>query len=82
MANKGTPEDVKAEAAKHGSSLFKLGDKVRILRSRGLRGRIVELRGKLGPGGAEIYRVRIYGMAKPTYAEVREDQLELIPADT
>jgi hypothetical protein len=64
--------------------LFKYGDRVRILLSP-LQGRIVELRGPLGPGGAQIYRVRIYRRPKsprPTYIEVREDQLRLIPAYT
>ncbi len=59
--------------------LFKLGDRVRIRLSGGTRGRIVEWRGPLGPGGAQIYRVRIHGRQRPTYTEVREDQLILIP---
>jgi hypothetical protein len=62
--------------------LLKLGDRVRILRSGGLQGRIVELRGPLGPGGAQIYRVRIPFKPKPSYIEVREDQLESIPAES
>jgi hypothetical protein len=44
-----------------------------------MRGRIVELRGPLGPGGAQIYRVRIPGDPKTIYTEVREDQLILLP---
>jgi hypothetical protein len=60
-------------------SIFKLGDRVRIRLSGGQRGRIVELRGPLGPGGAQIYRVRIPRDPKPGYIEVREDQLVLIP---
>jgi hypothetical protein len=44
------------------------------------RGRIVELRGALGPGGAQIYRVRFPRKPKPIYIELREDQLILIPA--
>jgi hypothetical protein len=47
--------------------LFKLGDRVKIRLSGGLRGRVVELRGPLGPGGAQIYRVRVSGKAEPTY---------------
>ena len=62
--------------------LLKLGDRVRIRLSGGLKGRIVELRGPLGPGGAQIYRVRIPRKPKPQYIEVREDQLETIPADS
>ena len=58
--------------------LFKWGDRVRIYLSR-LRGRIVELRGPLGPGGAQIYRVRVRRKPSPAYTEVREDQLILLP---
>ena len=58
--------------------LFKLGDRVKI-RLSGLRGRIVELCGPLGPGGAQIYRVRYRGKPAPAYIEVREDQLVLLP---
>jgi hypothetical protein len=64
--------------------LFKYGDRVQILHSS-WQGRIVELRGPLGPGGAQIYRVRIHHKPKrrrPHYIEVREDQLQLIPAYT
>jgi hypothetical protein len=60
---------------------FKLGDYVRILHSGYLRAQIVELRGPLGPGGVEIYRVRVSGTQKPTYIELRGDQLELIPPE-
>jgi hypothetical protein len=58
---------------------FKLGDRVKI-RDSDLRGRIVELRGPLGPGGVHIYRVRFRTKPSPGYIEVREDQLALIPA--
>jgi hypothetical protein len=60
---------------------FKLGDRVKI-RLSSLRGRIVELRGPLGPHGAQIYRVRFRRKPSPAYIEVREDQLALIPAKT
>jgi hypothetical protein len=64
------------------SQAFKLGDRVEILRSP-WRGRIIELRGALGPGGVDIYRVRISRKKmKPILIEVREDQLKLIPAET
>ena len=59
---------------------FKLGDRVKIRLST-LRGRIVELRGPLGPGGAQIYRVRYRRKPKPAYVEVREDQLVRIPPE-
>jgi hypothetical protein len=61
--------------------LLKLGDRVRIRDSGGLRGRIVELRGPLGPGGVQIYRVRVSRKPKPSYIELREDQLEVLPAE-
>ncbi len=61
--------------------LLKLGDRVRILHSSGLRGDIVELRGALGPQGAQIYCVRIRRKPKPVYIELREDQLVLLPAE-
>ncbi len=57
---------------------LQLGDYVKILHSGYPQARIVELRGPLGPGGMKIYRVRV-GSAKarrPTYIELREDQLE------
>jgi hypothetical protein len=61
---------------------FKLGDRVKIRRSGGLRGRIVELHGPLGPGGAQIYRVMFRRRPRPAYIDVREDQLVLAPAET
>lgn len=45
------------------------------------RGKIVEYRGPLGPGGARIYRVRVRRKPKPAYTEVREDQLAVIPIE-
>ena len=43
------------------------------------RVKIVEYRGPLGPGGMRIYRVRVRLKPKPFVAEVREDQIVLIP---
>ncbi len=43
------------------------------------RAQIVEYRGPLGPGGARIYGVRV-GRKPSAYTEVREDQLEVLPA--
>ena len=60
--------------------VFNLGDYVRI-RYGYPKPRIVELRGPLGPGGAEIYRVRVGRKRNAKSIEVRGDQLELIPAD-
>ena len=60
---------------------FNLGDRVKIRLSGGLSGRIVELRGPLGPKGAQIYRVRVRRKPEPKYIELREDQLVLIPTE-
>jgi hypothetical protein len=70
--------------AKKKAPEFKLGDEVRIRHSEYQGARIVELRGPLGPGGVEIYRVRVKGTQGRVYIELRGDQLELIPqkADT
>ena len=57
---------------------FKMGDRVRI-RYTDWRGPIVELGGPLGPGGAQLYRVRIRRKPKPAYIDVLEDQLVLLP---
>jgi len=57
---------------------FKLGDRVKI-RYSDWRGRIVEERGALGPGGLLVYRVRIPRKPKPVYVEFTEDQLIAIP---
>lgn len=59
-----------------------LGDRVKIRHTTGLKGRIVELRGPLGPGGVQVYRVRVRRKPKPTYIEVRGDQLEILQSDT
>jgi len=60
---------------------FRAGDWVRILHTNGQRGRIVELRGPLGPGGIHVYRLRVRRKPNPVYNELCEDQLELIPTD-
>lgn len=59
---------------------FKLGDRVKIRHYAGNAGRIVELRGPLGPGGVSIYRVLVQTKPAVTYIEVRGDQLEMAPA--
>jgi hypothetical protein len=65
--------------AKKSCQRLRVGDFVKIIHPGNLRGRIVEERGPLGPGGALIYRVRIPRKPKPTYIELREDQLVAIP---
>lgn len=57
-----------------------LGDRVKIRHVGGMRGRVVELRGLLGTGGAQVYRVMARWKPTPADVEVRGDQLELLPA--
>ena len=52
-----------------------LGDWVKIRYSGRPRGRIVELYGAIGPGGANVYRVQVRRKPTPAYVEVREDQI-------
>ena len=59
---------------------LKVGTLVKILNSGYRRAKIVEFRGPLGPKGVRIYRVRVRSKPRPAYIEVREDQLEEIPA--
>jgi hypothetical protein len=61
------------------SPRFQVGDRVKILHSDNWRGRIVEFRGALGPGGIFVYRVRVPHKPKPIYIELPEDQLAAIP---
>jgi hypothetical protein len=58
-----------------------LGTIVNIRNSGYRKGKIVEFRGQLGPGGARIYRVLVRSKPKPAYIDLREDQLEPIVAD-
>ena len=58
---------------------FKFGDRVQLKAPGKPTARIVELRGPQGPGGAQIYRVRIKQWPKAIYVEVREDQLKALP---
>jgi hypothetical protein len=70
-------------ATKKGAGMpqpLKVGDLVKIRHSNYRFARIVELRGPLGPGGAEVFRVRIRRKPKPAYVEVLADQLEAIKA--
>lgn len=67
-------------AKKQAAPAFKLGDYVKIRYSEYPPARIVELRGPLAPGGVQVYRVRIRETRPPTYIELAEDELELVPA--
>ena len=68
-----------AVAKKKTVPALKLGDHVQFLHSAYPPARIVELRGPLGPGGVQIYRVRIGRKRNPTSIELREDQLAPVP---
>jgi hypothetical protein len=57
--------------------VLRVGDYVTIPDTTYPGGRIVEARGRLGPGGAQIFRVRIPDKPTPIYIELRQDQLEL-----
>jgi len=58
---------------------FNLGDRVRIKDFAGQVGRIAELRGPLGPGGASVYRVQVKKKPRVSYIELLGDQLEYLP---
>jgi hypothetical protein len=60
---------------------LKVGTFVKILNSGFGVSEVVEYRGPLGPGGARIYRVRVRKKPRPTYTEVREDQLEVVEGE-
>lgn len=60
---------------------LKVGTLVKIRNSGYGLAEIVEYRGPLGPQGARIYRVRVRSKPRPAYTEVREDQLEEVPAE-
>ena len=58
-----------------------LGDRVQVRYYPAWRGRIVELRGPLGPGGVQVYGIRIRRKPKPFYIELTDDLFEVIPPD-
>ncbi len=68
-------------AKKPTAPLLKVGDYVKIRNSGIKRGRIVELRGPLAPGGVQVYRVLLRRKPRRLYTELREDQVELIPPE-
>jgi hypothetical protein len=69
-----------AENRKSETASFNLGDRVRIVGfDRAVIGRVSELRGALGPGGAFVYRIRVFRKPYVSYVEVLGDQLELVP---
>jgi hypothetical protein len=68
-------------AAKKSGEPLKLGDLVKIRYSGFKRGRVVELRGPLGPGGKQVYRIIVRRKPSPMYIELPEDLVELIPKE-
>ena len=71
----------KTTKAKSAIPKLQLGQVVEFVDSPEWRGQIVELRGPLGPGGAQIYRVRYGPKRARRFVEVREDQLEPISSE-
>lgn len=57
---------------------FRLNDRVVIAYSDGMEGKVIELRGPLGPGGAAVYRVLLRRKPRVEYVEVLGDQLKLV----
>ena len=68
-------------AKKNNAPVFKVGDYVKIRYSEFPPARIVELRGPLAPGGVQVYRVRVRETRRPTYIELPEYLLTLVPAE-
>jgi hypothetical protein len=58
---------------------FRLGDEVRI-RHFGFPGRIVELRGHIGAGGRELFRVLFKEEPDPAFIEVPAEEMILVRA--
>ena len=69
-----------AKVLKSNIASLKLGDRVKIKDFAGQIGRIAELRGPLGPGGASVYRVLVQRKPTVSYIELLSDQLEIVPA--
>jgi hypothetical protein len=65
-----------------GPTRYKPGDRVKILHSIGLQGVIDELRGPLGPKGAQVYSILLPRDPEPMFVEVLEEQLELLPDES
>ncbi len=56
----------------------RLGDWVRIRLHPDVHGQVIELRGPLGVGGAQVYRLLLDREPDDTFVEVPEDELEVI----
>lgn len=55
------------------------GTRVKVRHTNGIKGRVVEWRGPLAPGGVQVYRIRYGPKGARQYAEVRRDQLVVLP---
>ena len=56
-----------------------VGDRVEIKYFGGKYGKVTELRGPLGPGGAEVYRVLVQRKPTAAYVELLGDQIKVLP---
>jgi hypothetical protein len=68
-------------SAEKAESHLMVGDRVKIPLSGFKKGRVVEVRGPLGPGGKQVYRVRVRRKPSPVDIELTEDQIVLIPPE-
>ncbi len=60
----------------------KLGDHVKVRYWPKIQAQVVEERGPLGPKGVLMFRIRVEEDPEPSFIDVREDQLEVIPAES
>ena len=60
----------------------KLGDRVNSPGPMLMKGRIIELRGNLGPGGIDVFRIKLANQMRPAYIEVVASQLEFLDDET
>jgi hypothetical protein len=67
-------------AGKKVTESFKVGDLVKIPHYGGQTARVVELWGPLGPGGVQVYRVRVRGRQKPVYIDLPRGPVGAPPA--
>ncbi len=60
----------------------KLGDHVKVRYWPKIQAQVVEERGPLGPKGVLMFRIRVEEDPEPSFIDVREDQLEVILAES
>lgn len=78
MSAEPKPQDAGPTRPAPAGPTLKIGDWVKIRNFTIKRGKVIELRGPLAPGGVQVYSVQI-SRRPPRYVELREDQVELIP---